>query len=89
MTWMISGFFLSYSSLCPEGRLHNLHLASFSFAKGASIRGPAEHDTVRLLLDEMLLDGFVTQGEPLLVTQPAELLAELTEALAVQDFEKV
>ena len=30
-------------------------------------------------MDEILLDGFVTQGEPLLVTQPADLLAELTE----------
>lgn len=59
-----------------EGTLLNMHLAAFSFSKNASIRGPPEHDTVRLLLDEILLDGFITQGEPLLITQPADIIAE-------------
>ena len=63
-----------------QGTTLHMHLAAFSFSKLASIRGPPEHDTVRLLLDEILLDGFITQGEPLLITQPADLMADLSEA---------
>lgn len=43
------------------------------------MRGPAENDVVRLLIDEILTDGFVTSGEPLLVTQSADLLSEIQE----------
>lgn len=69
---------MSMYALCDKsmGTLLNMHLAAFSFSKTASIRGPPEHDTVRLLLDEILLDGFITQGEPLLITQPADIIAE-------------
>ncbi|CAK9072439.1 unnamed protein product, partial [Durusdinium trenchii] len=59
-----------------EGQLLNMHLASFSLSTSASVRGSPENDVVYLLLDEILVDGFVTQGEPLLLTQPADLIAE-------------
>lgn len=32
-----------------------------------------------LLLDEIMVDGFVTEGEPLLITQPADLIAEVED----------
>ena len=41
--------------------------------------GPAENDVVMLLLDEIMVDGFVTEGEPLLITQPADLIAEVED----------
>ena len=41
------------------------------------MRGVAENDVVLLLVDEIMVDGFVTQGEALLVTQPADLLTEV------------
>lgn len=31
-------------------------------------------------MDEILVDGFITQGEPLLVTQPADLVAEVEDS---------
>lgn len=58
-----------------------MHLASFSFSTLASVRGCPENDTVFLLMDEILLDGFVSQGEPILVTQPADLVAEVEVGL--------
>lgn len=57
-----------------------MHLASFSFSASATVRGPPENDTVFLLMDEILVDGFITQGEPLLVTQPADLVAEVEDS---------
>ena len=40
------------------------------------MRGTPENDVVDLLVDQILTDGFITNGDPLLVTQPPELLAE-------------
>lgn len=54
-----------------------MHLASFSFSASSTVRGVAENDVVLLLVDEIMVDGFVTQGEALLVTQPADLLTEV------------
>lgn len=52
-----------------------LHPAVFSYAPEASVKGPAENDIVRLMMEEILTDGFVTSGEPLLVIQ-SELLSQ-------------
>lgn len=63
-----------------------MHLASFSLSTSASVRGSPENDVVYLLLDEILVDGFVTQGEPLLLTQPADLIAEAEAVSFLTDF---
>ena len=41
----------------------------FSYATAASVKGPAEHDVVLLMFDQILQDGFVTVYDPLLVIQ--------------------
>ena len=46
-----------------------LHPAVFSYSLEASVKGPAENDTVLLLVEEILQDGFVTGGDVLLVIQ--------------------
>ena len=67
---------MSFGSLALQGPLLNLHLGSFSFSSAASVRGISENDVVFRLVEEILQDGFITQGDPILVTQPADLLAE-------------
>ena len=62
-----------------QGHLLNMHLGAFSFSSAASVRGCPENDVVLKLLDEILVDGFITQGDPLLLTQPADLLAEVED----------
>ena len=47
----------------------------FSYAAESSIKGPAENDTVLLMLEEILTDGFMTANEPLLLIQ-SETLAK-------------
>ena len=44
------------------------HLAQIDFSEQASFRGPPALRTCCLLADEILTDGFVTKGDPLLVT---------------------
>lgn len=46
------------------------------------MRGPAENDVVMLLLDEIMVDGFITEGEPLLIAQPADLIAEVEDRVS-------
>ena len=64
-----------------QGALLRMHLGSFSFSTAASVRGCPENDVVLKLMDEIMVDGFVTQGDPLLLTQPADLLAEVEDRL--------
>ena len=45
------------------------HLAQLDFSEHASLRGPPALRTCCLLADEILTDGFVTVGDPLLVTR--------------------
>ena len=45
-----------------------MHPAVFSFDMQSSVKGPSENDTVVALADEILKDGFVTAGDPILVT---------------------
>ena len=70
------------TSCAFQGQKLNLHLASLSFSPHASVRGPAENDVVMLLLDEIMVDGFITEGEPLLITQPADLIAEVEDRVS-------
>jgi hypothetical protein len=44
------------------------HLAQLDFSAHSSLRGPPALRTCCLLADEILTDGFVTMGDPLLVT---------------------
>ena len=44
------------------------HLAQLDFSDQSSFRGPPALRTCCLLADEILTDGFVTIGDPLLVT---------------------
>ncbi|CAK9040562.1 unnamed protein product [Durusdinium trenchii] len=72
---------ISNCNALSEGALLRMHLGSFSFSTAASVRGCPENDVVLKLMDEIMVDGFVTQGDPLLLTQPADLLAEVEEGL--------
>ena len=44
------------------------HLAQLDFSEQASFRGPPAQRTCCLLASEILTDGFVTKGDPLLAT---------------------
>ena len=59
-----------------EGDLHliHLHVACLSWLLDASVKWPTEWETAMNLQEEVLLHGFVTAGEPLRVTQVAELV---------------
>lgn len=52
----------------------------FSYAAGASVKGPAENDVVNLMVEEILKDGFVTANEPLLLVQTDGLNLTAQEA---------
>lgn len=56
-----------------------IHPASFAFMDSATVRGPAESDTVMKLAEEILKDGLVTSGEPLLLTQSDQLTNEVVK----------
>ena len=44
-----------------------MHPATFSYSPMASVKGPAEWDVVEKLVDEILRDGFITSGDPILL----------------------
>lgn len=44
-----------------------MHPATFSYSPMASVKGPAEWDVVEKLVDEILKDGFITSGDPILL----------------------
>lgn len=50
-----------------------LHVGAFSFLPAASLKLPLGGDVANKLAEEIMLDGFVTSGEPLLVTLPEQL----------------
>ena len=52
----------------------NVHIAAFSFDIEASLRPYPNIEVFGILLREYLQDGFVTSSEPLIVTQPRELM---------------
>ena len=54
----------------PCGGVFLLHIACFSFDADASTNMPPGQSTALALADEILTDGFLTQHEPLLVSQP-------------------
>jgi len=56
-----------------------LHLACFSFSVLASQKGEPEDGVVKMLAEQILHDGFVSSGDPLFVSCPAELLAEVSQ----------
>ncbi|CAK9055719.1 unnamed protein product [Durusdinium trenchii] len=58
-----------------QAQSFRVHPAMFSYAAESSIKGPAENDTVLLMLEEILTDGFMTANEPLLLIQ-SETLAK-------------
>lgn len=78
---MIGAAFHHIQIVNQQGPQLNMHLASFSFSALASVRGCPENDVVSLLTDEILMDGFVSQGEPILVTQPADLVADVEDGV--------
>lgn len=63
-----------------------VHPAAFSYAHEASIKGPAENDVINLLVDEILQDGFVTSGEPLLLLQTDALMNGHPEVAWIHSF---
>lgn len=50
-----------------------LHISAFSFLPAASLKLPPGSDVTNKLAEEIMLDGFVTFGEPVLVTLPEQL----------------
>ena len=52
-----------------------MHVAQLGFDSKCSIKGPPNNIKVKELIGHYLVDGFATMLEPLVVTQPAELLA--------------
>ena len=46
-----------------------VHPACFSYVPESSVKGPAENDVVNLMMEEILTDGFITSGEPLMLLQ--------------------
>ena len=50
-----------------------LHISAFSFLPTASLKLPPGSDVANKLAEEIMLDGFVTSGEPVLVTLPEQL----------------
>ena len=46
-----------------------VHPACFSYLAESSVKGPAENDVVFLMMEEILTDGFITSGEPLMLLQ--------------------
>ena len=50
-----------------------VHVGSLGHDALVSLKPPPGRDVFKKLADEILLDGFVTSGEPLLITQPDEL----------------
>ena len=69
------------------GRAETLrvHPASFAFLDNATVRGPAEADVVTKLAEEILLDGLVTAGEALLLTQSTQLTDEVLKMYGDDD----
>ena len=57
-----------------------IHPASFAFLETATVRGPAEADTVMRLAEELLKDGLVTSTEPLLLTQSEQLTNDVVKS---------
>ena len=53
-----------------------LHVSCLSFDRAASLKLPPGKNVAMALCEEMVTDGFVTSGEPLLITVPAALLAQ-------------
>ena len=72
----------SYEKLSDYEAL-KLHLGMFSFNEKASVRGDPENDTVLRLCQEFCVDGFISASEPVLITQPAELLQLTSEDFCV------
>ena len=83
-----SGHEFSISAELPKVTLENLenaeslriHPASFAFLENATVRGPAEADTVIKLAEELLKDGLVTSTEPLLLTQSEQLTNDVVKS---------
>ncbi len=47
-----------------------MHISTFSFQTKASVKPPPGKNLALLLVDQYLNEGFVTSGDPLLITQP-------------------
>ena len=59
---------------------HNVHVLALGFDSECSVKPPAGQNVVMKIMEQILLEGFVTSGEPLLVSQPPELLSVGPEA---------
>jgi len=53
------------------------HLISFAWQKGCSLKPSPGFVTCDLLLEQILCDGFVTSGEPLMICQPASFQSSI------------
>jgi hypothetical protein len=47
-----------------------MHISTFSFQTKASVKPPPGKNLALQLVDQYLNEGFVTSGDPLLITQP-------------------
>ena len=50
------------------------HISAFGFTSPCTMKPPPFEDPALELLDEILKDGFVTSGDPLVCCQPVELV---------------
>ena len=58
------------------GRPLTLHPASFGWGPGCAVKGPTESSVALELCEHILADGFDCNNNRLLVTQPADLVAQ-------------
>ncbi|CAK0825428.1 unnamed protein product [Prorocentrum cordatum] len=66
-------------SSVPEAEMstelaQTVHVLALGFDSGCSVKGPPGREVAMQLCEHIMMDGFVTNGEPLLITQPQELL---------------
>ena len=59
---------------CAQSKMLTLHPTSLGFGSWATVRGPVENVVAFELLDDILAHGFRTATEPVMVTQPSEMM---------------
>ena len=61
---------------CAQTKLLTFHPRSLGFGQLCTMRGPVENNVACELIDDIVTHGFRSGTEPVLVTQPAEMLQD-------------
>ena len=65
-----------------------VHPAMFSFSRDCSQCGPVELHKAKSLLEQFVVDGFVSSSEPVMLKKPVPLSAYCTQSLSSKNPEK-